>query len=144
MNEKDVIKTLGHCTREFCYHGCPYYGENRCVSKLNADALALLREKDALLEEWDAKLKSYETELLGKDADIERLQAQNAIYERGVEMIAVSYHKIGRAEAITEFAERIKATFPAKNDARCTLDDCYTLDKIDEIAKEMEGEDGLP
>ena len=121
MNEKDVIKTLGHCTREFCYHGCPYYGENRCVSKLNADALALLREKDA---------------------EIERLRAQNAIYERGVEMIAVSYHKIGRAEAITEFAERIKATFPAKNDARCTLDDCYTLDKIDEIAKEMEGEDG--
>ena len=76
-----------------------------------------------------------------KDAEIERLTEENKSLHDNTEVI-IEMVTIARSEAITEFAERIKATFPAKNDARCTLDDCYTLDKIDEIAKEMEGEDG--
>lgn len=46
-----------------------------------------------------------------------------------------------RKEMVDKFAERLKAQYPPRTDERCTLDDCYMLDKIDEIAKEiMEGE----
>ena len=78
MNEQDVIKTLGHCTPEFCYHSCPYYGANRCVSKLNADAIVLLREKDK---------------------EIERLETINALHKEN--------EKIIRNVIITEFAHRL-------------------------------------
>lgn len=45
-----------------------------------------------------------------------------------------------RKETAEKFAERLKAQYPPRTDERCTLDDCYMLDKIDEIAKEiMEG-----
>ena len=42
-----------------------------------------------------------------------------------------------KTEAVKEFAERLKATFPSREDKRCTLDDCYTLDCIDNLVKEM-------
>lgn len=42
-------------------------------------------------------------------------------------------------EFLKEFAEKLKATFPDRQDSRCTLDDCYTLDIIDNLAKEMTG-----
>jgi hypothetical protein len=40
-------------------------------------------------------------------------------------------------EAIKEFARRVKATFPPRDDARCTDDDIFTLDSIDRIMNDM-------
>lgn len=45
----------------------------------------------------------------------------------------------GYKDGVKEFAERLKATFPDREDKRCTLDDCYTLDLTDRIAEEMVG-----
>jgi hypothetical protein len=44
-----------------------------------------------------------------------------------------------KEQAIKEFAEKLKATFPDRQDSRCTLDDCYTLDIIDNLVEEMTG-----
>lgn len=42
-----------------------------------------------------------------------------------------------KTEAIKDFAERLKSTFPPRESEKCTLDDCYTLDQIDTIMQEM-------
>lgn len=47
--------------------------------------------------------------------------------------------KNARKETAEKFAERLKAQYPPRTDKRCTLDDCYMLDKIDEICKEFTG-----
>jgi hypothetical protein len=44
---------------------------------------------------------------------------------------------IAEAEAIKEFARRVKATFPSREDPRCTDDDIFTLDSIDTIMNNM-------
>jgi hypothetical protein len=42
-------------------------------------------------------------------------------------------------EKVEKFAERMKEQYPPRTDKRCSLDDCYMLDKIDEICKEITG-----
>ena len=42
-----------------------------------------------------------------------------------------------KSEAIKEFARRVKATFPTREDPRCTDDDIFTLDSIDRIMNDM-------
>lgn len=44
-----------------------------------------------------------------------------------------------KTETVKKFKEKLQATFPDREDKRCTLDDCYTLDLIDSIAEEMAG-----
>ena len=44
---------------------------------------------------------------------------------------------IAEAEAIKEFARRVKATFPPREDPRCTDDDIFTLDSIDTIMNDL-------
>ncbi len=105
MKPEDVMRALelhADCETDNCFE-CPYEGylskaDGNCVHHLSIDALALLREKDALLAEWDAKLKSYEIELLGKDAEIERLKKErdlaNAEREANVKGFAEEMAKI--------------------------------------------------
>lgn len=45
-----------------------------------------------------------------------------------------------KSEAITDFSERLKSTFPPRESEKCTLDDCYILDQIDTIMQEMIGD----
>lgn len=45
-----------------------------------------------------------------------------------------------KTKTVKEFKEKLQATFPDREDKRCTLDDCYTLDLINSIAEEMVGE----
>lgn len=113
-------------------------------------ALALLREKDALLEKWDADLKTYEAILMSRDAEIERLEKRQesilTICDRAMNQMICSgamnhydtYEKAkeilkaeARAEAITEFAERLKAALKYFIISRLL---------IDRIAQEMKGE----
>lgn len=112
MNElkpEDVMRALELCNFNAECDNCPYVG--RCWD-LNKDALALLREKDA---------------------EIERLTEENKSLRDNTEVI-IEMVTIARAEAITEFAERLKArmreVYPA---------DIYDSD-IDQIAKEMKGD----
>ena len=69
-------------------------------------------------------------------AEIERLQKHNTEYAR-------KHYNDGRAEAITEFAERLKGVYI--NDKRYDRPNPHTLliklfANIDQIAKEMKGE----
>ncbi len=81
-----------------------------------------------------------------QESEIERLREELTVSQTGY--VSMEGHAwqlerklaTAKSEAIKEFAERLKSTFPPREDKRCTLDDCYTLDIIDNLVKEMVGE----
>ena len=42
-----------------------------------------------------------------------------------------------RKETAKKFAKTMRDCYPPREDTACTLDDCYMLDRIDEICKEF-------
>ena len=129
MKPEDVMRALECCTR--IYRGdtgsyecslCKYkeFGE-KCDLELIADALALLREKDALIAKHEAYIdnlnddKAYLVEQLNeKDAEIERLNkevdrlSQVVLYHDAFANDAIAD---ARAEAINTFANRLKTFY---------------------------------
>ena len=91
-------------------------------------------------------LKYARSIILEQYAEIERLSAENAVYANGVEKVAENYHRQGRAEAIDEFAERLKAIYnspmyqPTKEHPIKHTRVELLLCLIDKIAKELKGE----
>ena len=171
LTEADVMRALELCNtpRSGVCKICPYheFGAS-CHTKRNADALALLREKDALLAEWDAKCNDYETALMGKDAEIERLRKAKYIYstvDYCADDLAKAREKIERLKAdnkdlvdlchllnhsieeeraivIDEFAERLKEGMQdlARIDFGGVTVFAVGEAFIDRIAKKMKGE----
>ena len=120
------------------------------LKKQNIVDAALLREKDACLAEWDAKCNTYEAKLIGKEREIERLTAQIEHCD-ACDRIGLTHSehifciKQARAEAIDEFAERLKASlnFVSRWQMHGDKNEYFIIGKpfIDGIAKEMkEGE----
>lgn len=152
LNHEDALRAL-ECCKEYenddCPEHCPLYECESCNMPL---FVTLLREKDAeikgLVDGWSKDQDRFEQVYAEKDAEIARLTinmnaygltAKNlandfADYQADVKMDIAA----ARAEAITEFAERLKANlikpeFP--------WDDFYITEcQIDQIAKELKGE----
>ena len=124
MKPEDVMRALEWCSNGYDCKQCFLYGTTRrmesCMAEMMKKALALLREKDA---------------------EIERLKkASKNLSELGNGWIVTGYKNI-RSEAITEFAERVKYTLCINNEENTDFFDyAYTLETIDQIAKEMKGE----
>ena len=146
MNElkpEDVMRALECCsaeisTRENC-SVCPMGGKRDCMTILYREALALLREKNALLAEWDAKLKSYGIELMGKDAEIERLSAKADKWLEHLKAVLSERadHTEAVSEAITEFAERIKTFYHNLSGKTVGGSVAYHIDMIAKELKEV-------
>lgn len=115
MSDEDIKKVLECCleTRHDC-SDCLLEKEVYCTSLLHKNILDLINRQQA---------------------EIERLKYLLEREEKATESFSKQCYKDG----IKEFAERLKATLPDREDKRCTLDDCYTLDLIDSIAEEMVG-----
>lgn len=138
MKDSDIIKSMHSCANDTTCAKCLYqqhYQNGCCQSKLIGDALGLIKRQQAEIE----RLKTENAEL---EAEVETQYEQaRADILGNMADGGVSCHWCiaeNKKNAIKDFAERIKATFPPRD--KCTLDDCYTLDKIDEIVAEMEGE----
>lgn len=129
MNElkpEDVMKALECCNTKGNCNQCPYeiVGEyTPCYSALTQDALALLREKDAEIE----RLKAY----------IQRCKSGEEYWVKCL----LERPQEARADAITEFAERLIAKKCHYTETEHTFDfDGVTVEDIYQIAKEMKGE----
>ena len=142
LAEADVMRALQcHSLEDISTcDDCPYRDiseQGNCGCDIARDALALLREKDALIEDYRQELGRARVALNDANVEIERLKAENAVYANGVEKVAENYHRQGRAEAITEFAERLKQQKTTAFGSQCGVVAFYEIDKI---AKEMKGD----
>lgn len=85
-DREKVIKGLECCTRgDVCFSDCPYFKEvpmadGRCITAVQADALALLKEQEAIKP----------TTFVDKDTGETRYECSNCGYEVGYEELAVS------------------------------------------------------
>lgn len=115
MTDNDIIKALECCSSEFeCHNGCPYYnnGEFKCRDlSFYKDTLDLINRQKAEIEEKSNKLR-----------DVLPIVAEL------------------KAEAITEFAERLREKCKAKDEEAWYVYHSITCEDIDQIAKEMKGE----
>lgn len=110
MIDNEITEALELCIYNNCGCSqiCPYSDNAVCIDRLMEDVLKLINRLKAEIEGWEQR-----------------------------ERILIYHVAVEREEAIKEFAEKIKATFPPRDSEKCTLDDCYTLDKIDEIARRL-------
>ena len=117
MTDREIIKALGGCLaggEDDCLL-CPLHGVEQCTY-----------EKDCAVADLINRQKE----------EIERLKKELTEIQLSKEMYRFTVGEI-RAEAIKEFAERLKQTFPSREDPRCTDDDIYTLNIIDNLVEEM-------
>lgn len=153
MNDNDVIKALECCNvpmNKSCKK-CLYRYTAKSINSncnLHKDILDLINRQKAEIEDLNAKFR-HSAEMVDilndacdiKNKEIERLQY---VHEKNISSIATLHKKLktAKAEAVREFAEKIKATFPDRNNPRCTDDDIFTLNSIDGLLEEMEKEGG--
>jgi exonuclease VII large subunit len=128
MKPEDVMRALECCAEEHCGEWCPFYYETPCEAYLAKAALALLREKDAEIE----RLKEQQKRIDEGFDEVIRASAQEVEgWKRHFESYYETTKETIRAEAITEFAERIvKAIHPEYPLSVC---------QVYQIAKELKG-----
>ena len=158
MTDKDIIKALKiHADNEADCSGCPIYhsdtGET-CAYELAQNALDLINRLQERKEYYKNNRNEYQDKVMFISKQCDELQEENSRQKAEVERLKRSEEGINkiidnlcniqtaRAEAITEFAERLKEKM---NDvAKCSF--CgktyFVIGEpfIDQIAKEMKGE----
>lgn len=116
MTDKEIIKALECCGDEEELHWCtecPYYDKENdfCQEDLHRDALDLISRQQAEIEELKKVV---------------------------IDDYASEYDSKIRAEAIKEFAERLKEKYPWKGDYLYSTR--RTVENIDNLVKKMVGE----
>ena len=143
LKPEDVMRALECCVKGKCIEDkCPLFDwdeiddTNVCITKLCEKALALLREKDAEIERLTKEL----------DGQFEKWKILSEKTEKLYADLYQDAKQVVRAEAITEFAERLKAKmdYVARWQMHGCEDEYFIIGKpfIDETAKEMKGEKG--
>lgn len=126
INDNDIIKALECCTNNKCYTGgCPLIGATGCVGTLTGSALDLITRQKAEIERVRAKCEKRTQEKL----ELGRIYTQKL--------------KTAKAEAVKEFAERLKEVIlPQLGISTMEKGEAYhfCLDEINIIVKEMVGD----
>ena len=118
MNDNDIIKAIEHClSRAECYDcpGNPHIGNyGYCTDNLLRNALDLINRQKAEIERLKAENKTAQTERDQWYAEYHSVKfdlKQSKMYENSAHKLAEDYiakFRTARAEAIKEFAERLK------------------------------------
>lgn len=132
MNDSEIIKALECCTttKGGCKE-CPMKGYEKVDCQLIAatEAYKLINRQQAEIERLNIELKTMRGAANGFKAEVEKLQTEKDLFIR-------NYSNFQK-ELLKEFAERVKTAFCAEFDE---LIPSIMADKIDEIYKEMVGE----
>ena len=132
--DEDIIKALECCIKEdyekirkaLCAK-CPYCKNTNCKSLLQQDVLNLINRYKADVEELKAVA----------DAELDTIHDIGEDYERVLEEEPILIQK-AKAEAIKEFAERLKSQFHISCDYTCN----YVRAVINDLVKEMTENEG--
>ena len=144
MEHNDIIKALECCitNSEMDCINCPYRGivndlYDGCVNTLVKDALSLIKE----LTEENERLKAENETLEIYNADYKyknkELTAFNRRWAKECAELQDECEYI-KADTVREMQERLKYTLCINNEENYEIFDyAYTLETIDQIAKEM-------
>ena len=113
MTDNDIIKGLLCCTFAEPCEDCPLEKDEMCVFTLKSNALDIINRQKAEIERLKEQFRYL-------DVECERLEKVN---------------ETAKAEAIKEFAERLKEQIYIKKDR------LFYAEKIDNLVKEMVGDD---
>ena len=139
MTDNEIMKALRCCADRYC-KGCSEQGKANCRESIAALAWDLICRQKEEIEHYKKAFfnsqnifsdQALENECMKAEIDSikEKLKLYSCYKEPFVKQI--------KSEAIKEFARRVKATFPTRDDPRCTDDDIFTLDSIDRIMNDM-------
>lgn len=118
MTDNDIIKAMEYCfVNENHCRICPYMQKDHCIVVRTKDALDLINRQKAKIERLE-----YE---------IMKTKLEKHLLNETVEEI--------KAEAIKEFAERLKANFDTYTDDE-EANALYMRRLIDNLVKEMVGD----
>lgn len=134
MTDNDIIKALKCCILSACNctGGCPYRGTSgkytgeECWRKVREDVFDLIHRQKAKIERLESNLKFVR-------GTVERLRKYDE--ERDVRLHA-KLTETARAEAIKEFAERVKDIVDEPALIRGRIIDTI-IARIDSLVKEM-------
>ena len=147
MTDKEIIKGLECCIGYHECSKCPYNsgaaGTSECMSECTRDALDLINRQKAEIESLIGNVKKCFIRNKTPSRYFKVLSDQPILIypynEASIEIIP-SKETI-RAEAIKDFAERLKETLIINNEENTEIFDYdYTLETIDNLVKEMIGE----
>ena len=142
MTDKDIIKALKLCTEiktsEAC-DDCPYRGLCREDGDiLEKDALALINRQQAEIERLKTKCENTQIGYNFAEDEIKNLKKDKYKLQKALNQ-SEDYRVIAKAEAVKEFAERLKKEI----DIRPTYSreqNKYVVFLIDNLVKEMVGD----
>lgn len=143
MTDKDIIKALECCADEMgCIKGCPCFdpkakGSHCKVSKkleLEKLTIDLINRQQAEIERLKAKCENTQIGYNFAEDEIKNLKKDKYKLQKALNQ-SEDYRVIAKAEAIEEFAERLKAVSHPYADTQMV----FEL-QIDNLLKEMVGE----
>ena len=140
MTEAEIKKALECCADETgCAKGCPFFDKKKSKCKVASPygafeklLLDLINHQQEMIDALIAGQETLQKALAEKIAEIERLQKENNQFAD----IGKMYSEI-KAEAIKEFAERVKMAFYYEFDE---IFPSIMADNIDNLVKEMVGD----
>ena len=141
LTDAEIVKALEMCNdKKGKCTDCPIYQHSaRCISVLVENAFDLINRQKAEIERYK--------KVVGELTISEDGESAILLDDHTTEYIKKDLHKIfmtmarkqSRAEAIKEFAERLKTeTFLAK--AKGSVEHVLWIDEIDNLVKEMVGD----
>ena len=131
MTDAEIIKDL-----LFVAHCCHVeYNEIR-VDVLLLNALDLINRQQEMIDAFIAGQETLQKALAEKIAEIERLNSDLRVWN-DIAHRETEYVEIAKAEAIKEFAERVKMAFYYEFDE---IIPSIMADNIDNLVKEMVGD----
>lgn len=148
MADEQIIKALKCLTKDnascddrlHCYFMFKEPSCFNCYHEIAKNALDLINRQKAEIDVLYKICKKSDEEISELNSELAKRQSLEESFSKTMKQFDKRLAKtvrLERAEAIKEFAERLKATYPSREDERCTLDMCYSLDVIDNLVEEM-------
>ena len=137
MTDSEIIKALGLCLPLGCDCSlCPLLEETNCYDHLLSEVLALINRQKAEIDLLIRKKETLRDEIAEQQAEIERLREENTALDGANVLLTVTLQN-ARAEAIKEFAERLKEKYKDYDNNVGVVGKIALFNDIDNLAKEL-------
>lgn len=150
MTDEQIVKALECCKDNDGCNKCPYGDifSKKCINLIQKNALDLIKRQQADKERLEIELQamrgaanSYKSRVQTLELEIEYLKADKEALINGQLTLQKMYLE-SRAEAVREFAERLKERRYFMRDEKGIGGAVVFIEKIDSLVKEMTEKEG--